>query len=224
MRDRKSEREKGGGGFSYINFLIFLVIRITVQKSLDVIRGNKMPANKTKDRKLFWVTLPGILTGVAAIITAIGGLLVGLNSVGLLNPQPTATSMKNEWAIPYTYEFPTGFWKEGNYEYVIEASCPGTNSSAKGNSLFTVSKKEVLSNKNVFIRYTGLYDDLQKTNLKFNGIHPDQKTTASYTIIAQNENDIVQKINACVITFSYSFEGQPYTEITLTPGSAFPYP
>lgn len=181
-----------------------------------------MPARKSKDKSTFWTTLPGILTGIAAIITAVGGLLVGLNSAGMLSPKPTATPTKREWAIPYQHEFPTGFWKEGHYEYTIKANCPGTNSSAEGSSSFSVSSTE-LRTKEIFIRYTGLYADLRSKSAKFDGFHPDQKTVASYTIIAQNENDIVQKTKVCAVTFSYSFEGQPNIEIILTQSEAIPY-
>ncbi|HII07668.1 MAG TPA: hypothetical protein HA349_10265 [Methanotrichaceae archaeon] len=37
------------------------------------------------DKKSFWNTLPGILTGIAAVITAIGGLLVILDSMGVFD-------------------------------------------------------------------------------------------------------------------------------------------
>ncbi len=36
------------------------------------------------DKKSFWVTLPGILTGVAAIITATGGIIATLYQVGVV--------------------------------------------------------------------------------------------------------------------------------------------
>lgn len=35
-----------------------------------------------ENNKSFWTTLPGILTGIAAIITAIGGILLALNTLG----------------------------------------------------------------------------------------------------------------------------------------------
>lgn len=183
-----------------------------------------MSGKKSRDDKTFWTTLPGLLTAIAAIITAISGLLVGLSNAGLLTLSPTATPTKREWAIPYQHEFPSGFWKEGNYSYTIEASCPGTNSSAMGKSSFTVSSLESLKNESVFIRYTGLYDDKIKTHTRIDGIHPSQKTIASYTIIAQNENDIVEKLKVCKIKFIYSSENQEYTEVVLTPSSAIPYP
>ena len=48
---------------------------------------NDPPARKQS----FWMTLPGILTAAAALITAVGGLVAALNSAGLLNirsPEP----------------------------------------------------------------------------------------------------------------------------------------
>lgn len=38
------------------------------------------------EQKSFWRTLPGILTGLAAVLTAIGGLLVVLSNIGVLGP------------------------------------------------------------------------------------------------------------------------------------------
>jgi len=37
--------------------------------------------------KSFWVTLPGILTGIAGVITAIGGLLLILYQINVIGPQ-----------------------------------------------------------------------------------------------------------------------------------------
>ena len=41
-------------------------------------------ADKNDSKQSFWTTLPGILTGAAALITAIGGLLVAAGSSGLV--------------------------------------------------------------------------------------------------------------------------------------------
>ena len=40
------------------------------------------------EKKSFWTTLPGILTGVAGIITATGGLLVVFYQIGVIGPEP----------------------------------------------------------------------------------------------------------------------------------------
>lgn len=51
-------------------------------------------SNKNEE-KSFWTTVPGILTGIAAIITAIGGLIIALNAAGIftytITPTPTPT-------------------------------------------------------------------------------------------------------------------------------------
>lgn len=41
------------------------------------------------EKKSFWTTLPGILTGLAAVITAIGGLLTFLYHIDVIGPIPT---------------------------------------------------------------------------------------------------------------------------------------
>lgn len=52
-------------------------------------------SNKNEE-KSFWRTLPGILTGIAAVISAIGGLILALNAAGIIpispvTPTPTPT-------------------------------------------------------------------------------------------------------------------------------------
>ena len=58
--------------------------------------GKKSDAGKTatsgdSSRRFFWTTLPGTLTGVAAVITAVGSLLAVLFSFGMLNHEPKST-------------------------------------------------------------------------------------------------------------------------------------
>src|SRR5215216_5160040 len=50
---------------------------------------------KNADKVSFWATLPGILTGIAAIITAIGGLTVVLYNIGLFDNKPEPPSIKD---------------------------------------------------------------------------------------------------------------------------------
>jgi len=40
----------------------------------------------------FWATLPGILTGVAAVMTAVGGLILGLYQYGVLGSKRAVTT------------------------------------------------------------------------------------------------------------------------------------
>ncbi len=59
------------------------------------------------EEKSFWRTLPGILTGIAAIITAITGLIIALNAAGIITippifptPTPTPTSTLPSQPLP----------------------------------------------------------------------------------------------------------------------------
>lgn len=81
---------------------------------------------KNKKKKSFWTSLPGILTGVAAIITAVSGLFI---AIGYISEPPTSisatlppsavtsTSLPNEWplVVEETFsEIPSG-WSMGSY-------------------------------------------------------------------------------------------------------------
>lgn len=54
--------------------------------------GKKRKGGSTEKEKSFWKTVPGLLTGIAAIITAISGFLVALSTTGLLGTAPTPTA------------------------------------------------------------------------------------------------------------------------------------
>ncbi|MEZ2337631.1 hypothetical protein AB6735_18440 [Mucilaginibacter sp. RCC_168] len=48
------------------------------------------------DGKNFWITAPGIITGLAAIVTAITGLIVALNGIGLFSGSATTNKISTE--------------------------------------------------------------------------------------------------------------------------------
>ena len=48
------------------------------------------------DEKNFWTTVPGIITGLAAIVTAITGLIVALNGAGLFSKSAVANKASVE--------------------------------------------------------------------------------------------------------------------------------
>ena len=48
------------------------------------------------DEKNFWTTVPGIITGLAAIVTAITGLIVALNGAGLFSKSAAANKASTE--------------------------------------------------------------------------------------------------------------------------------
>ncbi len=50
------------------------------------------PEKADKKDKSFWTTLPGIITALAALLTAIGSFLVVLHQIGMLSPSSTTTN------------------------------------------------------------------------------------------------------------------------------------
>lgn len=54
------------------------------------------------EKQSFWSTVPGILTGIAAIITAIGGLLVVLSQTSVLGSKEDEKAVKREMSFEAT--------------------------------------------------------------------------------------------------------------------------
>lgn len=52
------------------------------------------------EAKSFWSTLPGILTGCAALITAVGGLIGALAAAGMIGPDADVPTSVPEIATP----------------------------------------------------------------------------------------------------------------------------
>ncbi len=72
----------------------------------------------------FWRTLPGILTGIAAVISAIGGLILALNAAGIITitpvtptPTPVSTHIPTPTIIPTSTPMPTT--TPPNMEFVL---------------------------------------------------------------------------------------------------------
>ena len=51
-------------------------------------KRKKSDKNTESEKASFWATLPGILTGIAALITAVGGLLAILYNTGVIGNKP----------------------------------------------------------------------------------------------------------------------------------------
>jgi len=60
------------------------------EDDLDRAYGDLEPMYEKDRDKSFWSTIPGILTGVAAIITAIGGLVAALYTAGIIGGRSTS--------------------------------------------------------------------------------------------------------------------------------------
>jgi hypothetical protein len=59
-------------------------------------------AEDNNGKTSFWATIPGIITGIATLITAVGGLLVILNSIGFFRHDGDQTSPKTVTIISVT--------------------------------------------------------------------------------------------------------------------------
>ena len=59
-------------------------------------------AEQPRGPQSWWLTLPGILTASAGVITAITGLLLGLNQAGLLGDDDSAATPTSATAAPVT--------------------------------------------------------------------------------------------------------------------------
>ena len=53
----------------------------------------------------FWRTIPALLTAIAAVVTAVTGLLVALPKVGLLEREPPPASINGVWVANVTYSW-----------------------------------------------------------------------------------------------------------------------
>jgi hypothetical protein len=59
------------------------------------------------EKKSFWATLPGILTGLAMLISAIGGLIVALHTTGVIDFNKVRETEPQFWVSRY-WEFRHG--------------------------------------------------------------------------------------------------------------------
>ncbi len=79
------------------------------------------------EKRSFWATLPGIFTGIAAVITAVSGLIFGLYQVGIIGGEPAPTP------VPSPAEF----------SLTISADGKGTTSPSPGT--YTYDKGDLVS-------------------------------------------------------------------------------
>ncbi len=78
----------------------------------------------------FWATLPGILTGLAAVITAVGGIVLGLYQHGVLGVRHDASSVSSPGPPPSPARSPSSAAQdrpaaEGRRAHPPRADAPG---------------------------------------------------------------------------------------------------
>jgi hypothetical protein len=105
--------------------------------------------------KSFWRTLPGILTGIAAVISAIGGLILALNAAGIITISPVTPTPTPTPLIPTPTTTPT----TGSIS--VSSSPSGASiyldGSYKGITPMTMRSIEVGS-YTITLKYTGYQD------------------------------------------------------------------
>lgn len=118
--------------------------------------------------KSFWTTLPGILTGIAAVITAIGGIIIALQAAGLIGGNTTDNVPDIE--IEYFYVSP---------EKITSGDNTTLNWSVSDTTSVTITPEigEVFSHGS-------------------RKVHPIENTT--YTLTALNKNGASKTANVTV--------------------------
>lgn len=70
---------------------------------------------ENKEKTNFWTTFPGILTGVAAVITAMGGIYLGSQKPNdSKTPSALASSESRQASVLSEYPDISGVWKQDN--------------------------------------------------------------------------------------------------------------
>ena len=84
---------------SLINLRLFETVKCPKLGTTDDFDPNPMEDQKAKpdgekkpEEKSFWKTFPGVLTGIAAVVTAVATLLAAADKAGLFSSDPTPPS------------------------------------------------------------------------------------------------------------------------------------
>ena len=109
---------------------------------------------------------------------------------------PTAVGPEAQvgtWAISFSYEFPAGFWLEGDHRYGFYMDCPVLQQFNVPSEYrdFTVTLDTIAFESPVYLRLGGLSTGaLAPINL--DAIHPDQATVAVVTVVGVTEEQARQ--------------------------------
>jgi len=150
------------------------------------------------------VTRPRDL-GLAGII--LGSLALAACSAQATLPPPTPTQIvptslptavgpetqPGSWAVSFSYEFPAGFWLEGDHRYGFYMNCPVLQQFNVPSEYrdFTVTQDTIAFESPVYLRLGGLSTGaLAPINLE--AIHPEQPTVAVVTVIGVTEDQARQ--------------------------------
>jgi hypothetical protein len=127
------------------------------------------------------------------MLLLIGLLVVSCSATSNLPQEglPTAVppnAVSGQWAIPFEYEFPLGFWAEGLHRYGFLFSCPAIDVGTSGSEwrIFEVTGESPVQDDPVYMRLQGLSFG-RISSAHFDIIHPEQKTVALVTFLGLSE-------------------------------------
>ena len=128
----------------------------------------------TTKTESFWTTLPGVLTAIAALITAVGGIYLAQKPDEM---KPKTDLITGKWNFTMSSTVPNNMWKITG-TLVIESSDKDTGTNIKGHIESGIETPEYLkfsndikgtyiNNELRFYRETTVVNLLQEYDLKF---------------------------------------------------------
>ena len=189
-------------------------------------------SNKNEE-KSFWRTLPGILTGIAAVISAIGGLILALNAAGIIDtidtpvtstPTPVATNNLTPTIIPTSTPTPTP--TPQNMEFVLISTGKFDMGSPANDTYSWDSERPVHHVKIASAFYMGKYEITQKQWRDIMGTNPSNFKGDDLPVenVSWNEvQNFIQKLNQKEGTNKYRLPSEAEWEYAARAGTTTMY-
>lgn len=187
-------------------------------------------SNKNEE-KSFWRTLPGILTGIAAVISAIGGLILALNAAGIIDntpvtptPTPVATYNLTPTIIPTST--PTLTPTPPNMEFVLISTGKFDMGSPANDTYSWESERPVHHVKIASAFYMGKYEITQKQWRDIMGTNPSDFKGDDLPVenVSWNEvQNFIQKLNQKEETNKYRLPSEAEWEYAARAGTTTMY-
>lgn len=101
------------------------------------------------NKKSFWTTVPGILTGTAGIITALGGFIIVLSQVGVIgpDPEPKPEPEPEPWLEPGPRPEPEPTPEPEPEPRPLVGLRPGVSDLKRGSNTFSLSLANITANQ-----------------------------------------------------------------------------
>jgi hypothetical protein len=135
-----------------------------------------------------------------------------------LPPAVTPASIPEApWAVPFSVDFPAGYWTEGKHVYSIELICPILETELQTPDLeFDVSRFLAVFDGTIHLRLGGLSTTAVGA-IDTGAINPGQTTRAIVTVIGAGRDAAEQAVDECA-GLLHADGGEP---IRMPPGTLF---